>query len=135
MTEFDANIVKRNHRTNTIIDKMLKDMKQKGRPRVEQNMLDRVIRNYCHVLNECEIKGVNPVQANEALVSTIVTMCSELLVRTIPQGNHSMVQAATQDLLEDFTTTLFGAVGANFGVTFELATPPAQPPTGGGMQH
>jgi hypothetical protein len=130
MTEFDARITKRNQRSNDIINKLLKDMKQKGRPRIEQNMLDRVIRPFVHVLNECEVKEVDPVQANEAVVSTIVTMCSELMVRTIPRGNTTIVHTATQDFITDFTTAFLGTVTANFGVAFELSQP-NQPPLAG----
>lgn len=130
MTEFDARLIKRNARTNDIINKLLKDMKVRGRPRVEQNLLDRVIRPYALVLNECELKEVEPVQVNEATISTIAAMCSELMIRTIPRGNTSLVQTATQDLITDFTNVLLGSIGVNFGVTFELAPAPqgGQPP-------
>lgn len=135
MTEFDARIVKRNQRSNEIIDRLLKDMKKAGRPRVEQNMLDRVLRNFVHVLNECEIKEVDPIQANEATVSTIAAMCSELMIRTIPRGNVSVVQSATQDFLTDFSNAFLGSVATNFGVQFEIGQPDQQPlagtPTGG----
>ena len=121
MTEFDANITRRNQRSNQIIDTLLKQMKQMNRPKVEQNLTDRALRGYVHTLNECEIKQVDPVKVNEATVSVMAAMCTELMIRTIPKGSPTLIQAAVTDLLEDFTNAVLSSIGANFDVEFELA--------------
>lgn len=127
MTEFDARISLRNKRSDDIINGLIKESKKRNRPRVEMNLVDRVLRPYIHIMNECEIKQVDITQVNEATVSTTVTMFSELAMRTIPKGNPSMIQDFVTDLLADFHRTLLGTIEANFNVQFIADAPPQDP--------
>ena len=132
MTEFDARISARNGRSNRILDNLVKDMKRNGLTRAEINMVDRVIRPFAHIMNECEVKEVDITNVNEATVSTVVTMFTELAARTVPKGSPTAVHQFVNDVLEDFQTSFLKAMAVNFDVTFEVAqpaedsTPPAQ---------
>lgn len=129
MTQFDARVVARNAKSNKVIDGIVASLKKNGATRVEINMADRVIRPFAHIMNECEINDVDPAKVLEATVSAATTMFSEYLIRTIPAGNTTLVQAAVQTVLDEFTEALLSTVGANFGVEFEKAQPAATPPS------
>lgn len=121
-TEFDARVVARNHRSNKIIDQVMKN----SRSRVEKNMVDRVLRPFTHVLNECEIHDVDTDKVYDAVTAITGTMFVELLVRTMPQGNQTLLQGAVQTILDQFSETLLKSVSVNFNVDMQLATPAPQ---------
>lgn len=121
-TEFDARLVARNQRTNRIID----DVMRKAPTKADKNMVDRVVRPYMHILNECEIHDVDPDKIYDATTSAASTMLTEMLVRTMPKDNPTMLQGVVQTVLEEFTEAFLKSVAVNFGVEFETA--PAAPP-------
>lgn len=125
MTNFDVRIVQRNQRTNKIIDDMLRKLKADKAKRVDINLIDRVLRNYAIILNECEIHEVEPLDVMEATIATAVTMLTEYMNRTIPRSNISAIHGSTQDILTDFSAAFMSSIENAFGVKFERMPAPA----------
>lgn len=128
MTEFDARITKLNQRSDAALDKVVKGCET----RVDKNMVDRVLRPFIHVMNECEVKNVNTDNVFDAMVSILVAMSSEYFMRTLPKNNSTMLAESLGTLFEEFSQGMVSAIAANFGVTVELQqaatpAPPASP--------
>jgi len=129
-SEFDARVIARNTRTNKIID----DVKRQSPTTVDRHMVDRVLRSYMHILNECEIHDVDPEQIYDATTSVLASAYCEVLVRTIPKGNTSMLHGTVQTVLDEFRDAFLKAVAVNFDVQFETDAPPA-PTQAGPLAH
>lgn len=125
MTEFDARITKLNQRSNTALDKVMKGCET----RVDKNMVDRVLRPFIHIMNECEVKNVDVNNVFDAMVSVLVAMSSEYFIRTLPKNNSTMLGESLSTLFDEFSQGMVAALQANFGVTIELqqAATPATP--------
>lgn len=126
MTEFDNRIVAQNHRSNQRIDRVIDKGKREGEfTTVDVNMMGRVMRPYCHILNECEIKNVDIVKVIDATTMTFAAAVGEMFTRIIPKGNDTMLQDTYETFMQEFTQSLMQHIEANFNVSFYQAPPPA----------
>lgn len=125
MTKFDARIVARNQRSNKIID----EVKKKAPNSVERNMVDRVLRPYIHIMNECEIHDMDPELIYDATIAMASAAMTEMLVRTIPKGNETLLHGVVQTVFTEFSESFLKSLSVNFDVKFEQAHAPARVPT------
>jgi hypothetical protein len=131
MTEFDARIVKLNQRSDAALDKVVKGCET----RVDKNMVDRVLRPFIHIMNECEVNNVNTDNVFDAMVSIMVAMSSEYFMRTLPKNNSTMLADSLGTLFDEFSEGMVGAIAANFGVVVELSSAATPAPTGSPLQQ
>ena len=127
MTKIDAQVIQRNARSNRIIDGIVAKMKAEHMPRVAYNMVDKVLRPYAHVLNECETHSVDPAAVLDALTAVVASMVTEYMARTTPAGNATMIQEMTQTILDETSQAILTSLSAHFNVKFDTGTTPAPP--------
>lgn len=131
MTEFDARITKLNQRSDAALDKVMKGCET----RVDKNMVNRVLRPFIHVMNECEVKNVDTDNVFDAMVSILVAMSSEYFMRTLPKNNSTMLAESLGTLFEEFSQGMVAALAANFGVVVELQQAATPAPPASPLQH
>jgi len=118
----NVKIVQLNARSNKTIDAIIARMKREGgadeRPTEYLDMVDKVLRPYVHQINKAEVLNTPTNVIFDATISVMVAMATEYLARTTPKNQPQIVTGNTQGIIDDFVSSLMGAVEANFGIEF-----------------
>lgn len=116
----NVKIIQLNARTNRTIDGIIAAMKKEHskeeRPREYIDMVDKVLRPYIHQINAAEVHNAPTANVFDATISVMTAMATEYLMRTTPKDQPQIILGNTQGIIDDFVSSLMGAVEANFGI-------------------